>query len=270
MEENLPVLDPNDPEVLQLQSNLPRQPSVEEVPDEQDRIESRLARQSFIDQSLHPSAQVSARGSPGLTDPGLYDQHNGSVPVHDDNVSPLEPSPPNDRNGSLGGGYFPEVPTFTSETRDSALPTAPPNDIIDLSLPDQPSTTPGSPPQIPPPSSTPDDRSVAPPQDFYNSQPPAPSAPHLQPQPQYHTPPVPHQSYQQTSYPTPTSFPQFTPQPQVPVVAPPKMNQQLNIDDMAIAKAQKHARWAISALNFEDAETAVRELRAALQTLGAQ
>jgi len=44
----------------------------------------------------------------------------------------------------------------------------------------------------------------------------------------------------------------------------------LNTDEEAIAKAQKHARWAISALNFEDAETAVRELRAALATLGAQ
>ena len=40
-------------------------------------------------------------------------------------------------------------------------------------------------------------------------------------------------------------------------------------DDEAIAKAQKHARWAISALNFEDSETAIRELRAALQVLGA-
>jgi vacuolar protein sorting-associated protein VTA1 len=46
--------------------------------------------------------------------------------------------------------------------------------------------------------------------------------------------------------------------------------EQLNTDDAAIAKAQKHARWAISALNFEDAETAVRELRNALKTLGAE
>ncbi len=48
------------------------------------------------------------------------------------------------------------------------------------------------------------------------------------------------------------------------------MNAQLNTDDVAIAKAQKHARFAISALNFEDAVTAVKELRAALQTLGAE
>jgi vacuolar protein sorting-associated protein VTA1 len=39
---------------------------------------------------------------------------------------------------------------------------------------------------------------------------------------------------------------------------------------VSVAKAQKHARWAISALNFEDADTAVKELKAALQTLGAQ
>lgn len=40
-------------------------------------------------------------------------------------------------------------------------------------------------------------------------------------------------------------------------------------DDMAMSQAQKHARWAISALNFEDVPTAVRELRRALETLGA-
>lgn len=40
-------------------------------------------------------------------------------------------------------------------------------------------------------------------------------------------------------------------------------------DDIAITKAQKHARWAISALNFEDVPTAVKELRNALETLGA-
>ncbi|POS87406.1 hypothetical protein EPUL_000661 [Erysiphe pulchra] len=41
-------------------------------------------------------------------------------------------------------------------------------------------------------------------------------------------------------------------------------------DDMSIAKAQKHARWAISALNFEDTDTAIRELREALKTLGSK
>ncbi|KAI9727955.1 MAG: hypothetical protein M1828_005360 [Chrysothrix sp. TS-e1954] len=40
-------------------------------------------------------------------------------------------------------------------------------------------------------------------------------------------------------------------------------------DDAAVADAQKHAKWAISALNFEDANTAVKELRLALKALGA-
>lgn len=39
-------------------------------------------------------------------------------------------------------------------------------------------------------------------------------------------------------------------------------------DDDAVMAAQKHAKWAISALNFEDVPTAVRELRIALQSLG--
>src|SRR5690606_42032545 len=41
-------------------------------------------------------------------------------------------------------------------------------------------------------------------------------------------------------------------------------------DTEAILKAQKHAKWAISALNFEDIPTAVKELREALKTLGAR
>lgn len=40
-------------------------------------------------------------------------------------------------------------------------------------------------------------------------------------------------------------------------------------DDAAMSQAQKHAKWAISALNFEDVPTAIRELRRALDTLGA-
>ncbi|KAK4129115.1 DUF605-domain-containing protein [Parathielavia appendiculata] len=41
------------------------------------------------------------------------------------------------------------------------------------------------------------------------------------------------------------------------------------MDEAAIVGAQKHAKWAISALNFEDVPTAVKELRKALELLGA-
>ena len=40
------------------------------------------------------------------------------------------------------------------------------------------------------------------------------------------------------------------------------------VDEEAIKQATKHARWAISALNFEDVKTAVKELRGALESLG--
>ena len=42
------------------------------------------------------------------------------------------------------------------------------------------------------------------------------------------------------------------------------------MDDASISKAEKHAKWAISALNFDDVPTAIRELRNALETLGAK
>lgn len=37
---------------------------------------------------------------------------------------------------------------------------------------------------------------------------------------------------------------------------------------MRIAEIQKHARWAISALNYEDVDTARKELQLALSKLG--
>jgi len=48
------------------------------------------------------------------------------------------------------------------------------------------------------------------------------------------------------------------------------MNTNIQVDEEAVMKAQKHARWAISALNFEDVPTAIKEFELALQTLGAR
>jgi vacuolar protein sorting-associated protein VTA1 len=126
---------------------------VEEVLNEQDRVESRLAAQSLLHCSLHPSAQPSARASTGP--PTDYEPHPrdrspyAAAAEHD--VSPMEPadmemSGTQDRNGSIGGGYFPEVSTFTSDAQPPTLGTAPaahipgdvsPPDLLDL--PQQPS-----------------------------------------------------------------------------------------------------------------------------------
>jgi vacuolar protein sorting-associated protein VTA1 len=268
-------LDPNDPEVrsLELPSHA-KQPSVEEVPDEQDNVEARLARQSSIDQSLHPSAQVSARVSPAEKPPYEPYPRDGfpyTVATQNDNVSPMEQSP-NERDGSVGGGYFPEVPTFTSDSQQPPLSTAPADDALNFGLPEQPSTLPGqqSPPATstfsPPPNHN--QASSAAPQDFYQQAPPTQQPPVKPQQP----PQVP--KFIPAPAPVPAAAPRQIPtQQSTSIFAPPPTQAgkiQYNTDDVAIAKAQKHARWAISALNFEDVDTAVRELRGALETLGAQ
>ncbi|KAF4806846.1 Vacuolar protein sorting-associated protein VTA1-like protein [Colletotrichum siamense] len=77
----------------------------------------------------------------------------------------------------------------------------------------------------------------------------------------------------------PPAAPQFKPspsvpqQPKAPVVPISNTSWTPNngpMDDLDLPKAQKHAKWAISALNFEDVPTAVKELRNALAALGAQ
>ncbi|KEZ45895.1 hypothetical protein SAPIO_CDS1271 [Scedosporium apiospermum] len=71
------------------------------------------------------------------------------------------------------------------------------------------------------------------------------------------------QTHGYPAHPPPTSHPlayaHHPPPPQPPV-----------IDEVKIAEAQKHAKWAISALNFDDVPTAVKELRKALESLGTQ
>jgi vacuolar protein sorting-associated protein VTA1 len=44
----------------------------------------------------------------------------------------------------------------------------------------------------------------------------------------------------------------------------------ITANDQAIAQAQKHAKWAVSALSFDDVPTAIKELKLALRQLGAE
>ncbi|GAA5879598.1 hypothetical protein JCM1840_003328 [Sporobolomyces johnsonii] len=97
---------------------------------------------------------------------------------------------------------------------------------------------------------------LAPPAAHLSSEPPAfpsavfPSAPSLPPQP-----PQPPAGHGHSVVPPPPP-------------AAPVETQQDNFDPAEVAKMQKHARWAISALNYEDYETARKELRLALAMLG--
>jgi vacuolar protein sorting-associated protein VTA1 len=164
-------------------------------------------------------------------------------------VSPVDRPEVGARQTSIGGGYFPTTPTAT-----------------DPSVPAYTSTTPA------PPSSN----NLLDPSDFYSNTATSPTA--SKPQfPDIHGQSTPQSPPASQPYnPPPTSVSahtqptrvQHAPQP-VPVVsqAPPVGG--YRTDDESTMAAQKHAKWAISALNFEDVNTAVKELKLALQYLGA-
>ncbi|THY23494.1 DUF605-domain-containing protein [Aureobasidium pullulans] len=152
-----------------------------------------------------------------------------SLPTQDQ-VSPIE-SATNPRQNSVGGGYFPSAPTFPEDFAASNAPSANPATPFIPSAPSQSLDAPVSPSQ-------------------YYSQPTQPPA-----SIPIHTPVA--------MPPPPPAAP--VPLPPVQAVAPGTYR----TDDDSITLAQKHAKWAMSALNFEDVDTAVKELRLALQTLGA-
>ncbi|ATY60567.1 hypothetical protein CCM_02849 [Cordyceps militaris CM01] len=174
-----------------------------------------------------------------------------------------------------GEPFFPSVPFTTATAADtSGFPSAAPA-----------ATTP-EPPFVPSPIATP------PPQSAENLQPTPPTAPNSsrqqvppQPSPQFPTkitpehiplpeplpvqprePPPPAMSWPTASLPAPVT----APNPANPVPTPAVHAPATNIPQKDLNQAQKHAKWAISALNFDDVPTAVKELRNALAMLGAQ
>ncbi|KAI1445961.1 DUF605-domain-containing protein [Annulohypoxylon stygium] len=234
------ALDPNDPEVQMIRAAQPRPASVEEVPDE-----------GGIP-TLPPTQTYQTFPAP-VSEPTSPPESSALAP---EQVSPIVPTAPPTQEL---GGYFPS---------ESSAPSA-----LDL-----PSTTsmrpPGSnnydltgSPLIPSPSShDPALPPSAPPQDFYRDRAPAPPVvPHHH---QHIPPPAPAPSHNYYSQPPQPVIPQPAPVPVVP--APQYGGGASTVDDMAMSQAQKHAKWAISALNFEDVPTAVRELQAALASLGAR
>ena len=290
-----PPLDPNDPEVQILNdleksdqlSNTFRQPSVVEIPDEQENLQGPSAQSSKFDESINPSRVPSVlpqsrQDRQSAPQNSREEYYHSALPTE---VSPLAPSSAS-QTASDTGGYFPTVPDTINHAENRSL--------ADTALSD-----PGSPPAVilpdpsslPPPGASGFHTSRPPPTDSLHSFPPPsmndssfsplpsapmptyPSAPPLASiQPSHPQPPVPPSQRQQT----PTQPPLPTPEPlvrhAVPAHAPappPVLDQGTYLnDEEAILKAQKHARWAISALNFEDVNTAVKELRGALESLG--
>ncbi|ETS06760.1 DUF605-domain-containing protein, partial [Trichoderma reesei RUT C-30] len=166
---------------------------------------------------------------------------------------------PSSRQETASEGYFPPPP-----------PPPPPQLAEQDTEPFVPSPMSTSPPppadSQPPPQLPPQFTSFAPP-----PQPPEPVNPSIPPSwtaPTVTVPPA-------VASPTPLSAPVSAPVPAP--VAPPATSlggggvggHPSVADQKSIAQAQKHAKWAISALNFDDIPTAVQELRNALATLGA-
>ncbi|KAI9805405.1 MAG: hypothetical protein M1825_000656 [Sarcosagium campestre] len=251
------------------------QPFVQDVPDDEDMYQAgQTAHHPPFDQHPPPLASHSPFDpnraldtSPPLVPSPPNEDDNvqayyRNAGQDDDVVSPIEPSPPLDPPKN-DGGYFPDVPTFSAEDHTPSMPTAPP----DASIPDPSGPILPSAPDILPHTAS---RTTAP-EVLHStlSQVPPPIPPVIH-----------HQSVSQkpTSQPHPQT-PQYyhnqeVVQPQLPVSTTPatqnrRSGDNLTTDEEAIMQAQKHARWAISALNFEDVKTAVKELRGALDSLGA-
>ena len=266
------ILDPNDPEVQSLGQTTqnPYQSYVESAPNT----------------DAQPSPTITA---PKVSPPPTLPSAPTDYASHRD-VSPIS-QPATSRQGSViseGGGYFPrvDVPTFTAGAASPSLPTAPSieDDSMGTNAFDPTSLSSSLPtgPQLPQAPSAPT------PQDYYQSATsPAPFAqtPQQAPQPPTFTPSA---NPYATPSPQPPAFqpvqqPQFgnsfAPQPPAQQAPPPQQYQQpaqsfqhqgpFKTDEEAQMAAAKHAKWAISALNFEDVNTAVKELRLALQSLGA-
>ncbi|KAI1102475.1 DUF605-domain-containing protein [Jackrogersella minutella] len=243
-EDVAPALDPNDPEVRMFAATQPRPVTVEDAPDDGGR--------------LHPTTGSYQTFPAPVSEPTSPPAPSEPAP---EQVSPIVPPGPPTREP---GSYFPDSPSAPDTLDLPSTTNMPPPGPTNYDLM-------GAPPSIPSPSShdpaMPPPAPFAPPQDFYRTSTPAVIS--RPPQQIRHPAPTASQTYY--SQPSQPAVPQApAPTPVVPV-------QQYgggggpnsyNTDDMAIVQAQKHAKWAISALNFEDVPTAVKELQAALATLG--
>jgi vacuolar protein sorting-associated protein VTA1 len=208
------------------------QPRVEDYPEDGPSPMQQDSAPQFIDRP--PAINPSYHTQPSEPQAFTPSNHTGG------DVSPLEPEPSNN-------DYFPQLPSFTAE--------APPN-IASAPTDDPMQTSPAL-------------RSTlqVDPQNFYHTA-PSPSAASLS----YIPPQLPPQQAHHINQ-SPPAIPQpriVHPPPVAMAYTTNQIPENLTTDDEAITQAQKHAKWAISALNFDDVPTAVRELRNALSMLGAR
>lgn len=232
------ALDPNDPDVRQITSPSPQIVSVEDIPDagepQRDTTTGSLA-------GFQPSPSLAANE-------GYFPQQPATTPSEPFVPSPLSVSPVPGPPSMLP----PAQPTPPAQAPIASIPPQPSPQVPTNMAPELIQTSTPQ-PQFPPPMAGSNASQWTP----TNT---APS------QPTTYLPPI-----IPSPGPIAPSF-QQPPVPQATSVAPVQhtTNNRLVNDQKSINQAQKHAKWAISALNFEDVPTAVQELRNALAMLGAQ
>ncbi|KAK4200088.1 putative vacuolar protein sorting-associated protein [Triangularia verruculosa] len=235
-----PPLDASDPEVQSLTGRSygagPRSATVEDVPDAD---LWRDAAGVSLPQSPASGGPPSAWGDE-LKLPGVPTQLNDPVPNSPSSPSPISPSSHNPVNHA-GAPDLPSPAAGSTWAQSQPSPLETP-----------PSVSWSQPPHQAPPAAAPPTFAMNTPSTAAVASPPV-------------SPPT--NPYYMNMAPT-----AHTAHPSAPATGPatswaPAPN--VAVDETAMAGAQKHAKWAISALNFEDVPTAVKELRRALELLGA-
>ncbi|KAK3362419.1 Vta1 like-domain-containing protein [Lasiosphaeria hispida] len=247
-----PALDPEDPEVQMLggpqPGSAPRPVSMEDAPDTDLRRDAAGVSLPHSPASAVFGGELKLPGVPTELGPpaGYFDSESLpspiSPPAHDTANYQAAPDLPPTPYGWTEPKHSPGIPSAPTRWPTHPPPTtgwAPNQDTHHH----QPAASPGPPPTFA--TSNPTTAAVA-------------------------SPPI--------NPPTNPYYMNMAPTARTARAAPPPAARQINfasapvavaVDEAAILGAQKHAKWAISALNFEDVNTAVRELRKALDLLGA-
>lgn len=286
------VIPLSDAEITQLQGGktaenpnyASRQPSVEEVPDGHDDFDQDLAQDYSANQPVNLPSTYFHPGPPNQ--PGEM-RHDGmpheTLPPRSEDPAHGQPWTPESR--PEGDDYFPTDTQLDKGNSVSFLPEIPSRDPgTNLSSADQP-MKPAETHSQPPSRFHPQGSRGPQPRSLESFPPPEMDEPSA-----LESPPASKPKYASQPFNPPRNTPVGPMQPSyqptrsnvqdqatahvrsgIHAVGRPQVASPPNyvVDEEAILTAQKHAKWALSALNFEDVNTAVKELQDALKALGA-
>lgn len=220
-----------------------------EVPQEQVDQDVKAFDASVAEQAAQPSVEE------------VPDETDRTVPQQPDASAGL-PKVPSDILRSAKSGQSSDLDLPSAPDTFASASTSTPQ------LPDTPSNLGGNQSAPSPVSPSNDPAPPFDPSSYYSKPDPTPpSAPSPSGPSGIHV--VPRPAPQPAPTPAPVPVPVPAPAP-ARTAAPGTGSSNWDADDQSISQAQKHARWAVSALTFDDVNTAVRELKNSLKVLGAE